>query len=263
MYDINESSFNRADKDYDRITRMLVKHKIYTEEFIAQRRSSMRRTLNLEEACQQADFISESVIEDIPLKKKVWSDIGKLTPAECILTTNTSYLLPSYFAQETGNPSMFCAFHFHDVFTARVVDIMPHPSTDSQVIPLLKEVGVKLNQIPVVIKKETHGYLFNKMFGTILLEAGKMWAAGLADHEDIDRSWIGNFGMRIGPFGMIDEVGLDTLLHVSKIIPDSAKDAFLSKVQEKVDAGELGIKSGKGFYTYPNPAYKAKDFLIG
>ena len=95
-------------------------------------------------AAQDADFVSESVTEDLELKKQVWAQFGELCPEHALFTTNTSYLLPSMFAEATGRPGRFCAFHFHDVFTANVVDIMPHPGTEAWVVEFLKAMGKKL-----------------------------------------------------------------------------------------------------------------------
>ena len=262
LYDIDEAAFERAKRDFQRIKKMMVRMNQMSASEFDTFQSNINYTTDLSEACQKADIISESVIEDVELKKKVWKDISTLVKDTAILTTNTSYLLPSWFAEASGAPARFCAFHFHDVFTARVVDIMPHPGTDPEIISILYDIGKKLYQIPVVIKKETQGYIFNQMFGSILMTAGSMWANDIASVEDIDRSWMGNYGMKIGPFGMMDEVGLDTVYHVSKGIGQIADPIFIKKVKKMIDSGQLGIKSGKGFYDYPNPQFKSRDFLL-
>ena len=261
LYDINKDSFQRAKRDFQRIKKMMVRHGQIDEARFDELCGSIQYTTDLNEACKHTDFVSESVIEDVALKKKVWSEIAPLVKDSTILTTNTSYLLPSWFALESGAKERFCAFHFHDVFTARVVDIMPHENTDPSLIPVLEQVGRRLHQIPVIIKKEVQGYLFNQMFSSILMTAGKMWANDIASVEDIDRSWMGNYGMRIGPFGMIDEVGVDTLYHVAVAVNQDNDPAFMKKIKKMMDNSLLGVKSGEGFYQYPNPSYKNNDFL--
>lgn len=261
MYDINEASFSRAKKDFQRIKMLLYRKGEMSPEHFDELTECISYTTDINLACRSTDFISESVLEDVNLKKKVWKQIGEIVPSHSILTTNTSYLLPSWFAKESGAPERFCAFHFHDVFTARVVDIMPHPGTDPALISLLQEVGKQLSQIPVVIKKETQGYIFNKMFGSILMTAGSMWANGIASVEDIDRSWMGNYGMRIGPFGMMDEVGIDTVYHVAKGMKENTDPVFIKNIEKMINNGNLGIKTGKGFYIYPHPQYKNANFL--
>jgi 3-hydroxybutyryl-CoA dehydrogenase len=204
-----------------------------------------------------ADLINESVTEDIAIKEKVWRQFGELAPSKTIFTTNTSYLLPSQFAAISGRPEKFCAFHFHDVFTAKVVDIMPHPGTDSELIPLLMDFGKSLNQVPVLVKKESPGYIFNFMLMALIGAAGKLKTSEVGSIEDIDKSWMVNFNMPMGPFGILDNVGLDTAWRVTKDRPDSSSRAFAELLKSYIDQGKLGEKSGEGFYKYPNPAYKS------
>ncbi|MEL7147032.1 MAG: 3-hydroxyacyl-CoA dehydrogenase family protein, partial [Bacteroidota bacterium] len=81
--------------------------------------------------------------------------------------------------------------------------------------------------------------------------------------HDVDRSWMGNFKMDMGPFGILDTVGLDTAWHIVKARQDPKSVAFASLLKTYVDAGKLGTKTGEGFYKYPDPAYKQDDFITG
>lgn len=218
-------------------------------------------TSEMEKAVKQADIINESVTEDLTIKLEVWRKIGKTAPKHSIFTTNTSYLLPSQLAEASGRANQFCAFHFHDVFYSRVVDIMPHPGTDPGLIPILDSFGKSLNQVPVLVKKENPGYIFNSMLIAMIGAAGKLLTAEVASIEDIDKSWMVNFHMPMGPFGILDSIGLDTAWHVTKARKDTASQAFASLLKTYIDQGKLGEKSGAGFYDYPNPEYKRHDFL--
>ena len=207
------------------------------------------------------DFVSESVTEDIELKKRVWAGYAGMWKPGTLLTTNTSYLLPSQMAEASGDPTNFCAFHFHDVFEARVVDVMPHSGTDGKWVSELMDLGKRLNQIPVHVQQETPGYLFNHMLMAYLGAAGQLLAQGKASPQDIDRSWMGNMGTPLGPFGMMDQIGLDTVRHVTGARTDRRSRAFLEVIEPYVAAGKLGVKTGVGFYDYPKPAYRDPDFL--
>jgi 3-hydroxybutyryl-CoA dehydrogenase len=261
FYDITEPILDQAKMVMDKIMRQLIKANLLTEEKKSEARTRMSYNTILKQVLSDCDFISESVTEDLAIKEKVWKQIGELAPPKTIFTTNTSYLLPSQLATISGRPEKFCAFHFHDVFYARVVDIMPHPGTDPKLIPLLQQLGKKLNQVPVVMKKESPGYIFNFMLMALIGAAGKLMTNEVARMEDIDRSWMINFHVPTGPFGIIDNIGLDTAWYVVKDRSDAASQAFARLLKTYIDQGKLGEKSGEGFYKYPKPAYREEDFL--
>lgn len=250
IYDIKEESFIISQKMISKIAKGLFASETYSKDDIAAALHRLNYTLNDEEAVSDADIISESVTEDLALKQQVWSRMGQIAPEKTIFTTNTSYLLPSSLASFTGRPARFCAFHFHDVFYSKIVDIMPHPETDADLIPILDEFGKRLNQVPVLVKKENHGYLFNAMLLSFLGAAGKLLVNEVATIEDIDKSWMVNFHVPMGPFAILDSIGLDTAWHVTHQLPDANSKAFAALLKTYVDAGKLGEKSGEGFYRY-------------
>ncbi len=261
VYDISQKALDFGRKTMEKILRQLVKSGQLDETLIPGIFSRIQFTLDPVEAVNDADFINESVTEEVAIKKKVWRQFGEIAPEKTWFTTNTSYLLPSMFAEESGRPSKFCAFHFHDVFYSRVVDIMPHPGTDPTMIPMLEGLGRKLNQVPVLVKKENPGYIFNTMLMALIGAAGKLLTREVGSIEDIDRSWMVNFHMPMGPFGILDSIGLDTAWHVTHHQKDAASQSFAALLKTYIDQGKLGEKSGEGFYSYPNPAYKKQSFL--
>jgi 3-hydroxybutyryl-CoA dehydrogenase len=258
--DVNQKTLETSMRIMDKILTQLIQSKNIQADRIEDILSRVKFTTDPKEAVKDADLINESVTEEIEIKSKVWKQMGKIAPAKTWFTTNTSYLLPSMFAEGSGRPEKFCAFHFHDVFYSRVVDIMPHPGTDPQLIPILVQLGRKLNQVPVLVKKENPGYIFNTMLMALLGAAGKLLTGEVGSIEDIDRSWMVNFHMPMGPFGILDSIGLDTAWHVTHHMPDRASQAFATLLKTYLDQGKLGEKSGQGFYTYPNPKFKQADF---
>lgn len=263
IYDIKESAFEYALKVHEKILQSQVKYGVIQEDEIAEIKKRITWTTSKEKAIEGADFINESVLENLEVKKEVWQYFGPASPDHCILTTNTSYLLPSQIAAETGHPERFCAFHFHDVFYANVVDIMPHPSTAPFITDLLHEMGKRLNQTPVLVQKENHGYVFNFMLMAIIGAAGKLAVSDVASIHDIDRSWMGNFKMQMGPFAILDEIGLETAWHVTSTRPDAASQHFAKFLKTYIDQGKLGVKTGEGFYQYPDPDFKKPGFIEG
>ena len=253
VYDINAEAFVASKKVMAKILRSLS----LTDEIIAK----INFTTDPAEAVADADIISESVTEELPLKRQVWAQFSALAPSKTIFTTNTSYLLPSMLVDSVDRPALFCAFHFHDVFYSKVVDIMPHPGTSEEVVTLLADFGRALKQVPVIVRKENPGYVFNYMLMAVIGAAGKLRTKEIASIEDIDKSWMVNFHMPMGPFGILDSIGLDTAWHVTHNLEDAGSQAFAALLKTYIDAGKLGEKTGEGFYTYPAPAYKDPDFL--
>ena len=261
MYDISENSLQTARSVQNKLLRSFVKKGVITEGDADAIQNRITTTTDKAEAVKTIDLVSESVTEDLELKKKLYQDFAPLWEEKTLLTTNTSYLLPSYFAEETGRPHLFCAFHFHDVFTMNVVDIMPHPNTEGWFIDLLNDFGKAIHQIPVLIQKENPGYLFNQILMAVLGAAGDLRTRDIASIQDIDRSWMGNFKTAMGPFGMLDTIGLETAWHIVKTRKDSRSVRFAALLKTYLDEGKLGLKTGEGFYKYPNPEYAQADFL--
>ena len=261
IYDIHEKAFISARKIQESILKNLVGNQVITPEDVASSKARISFTTDPEAAAKDCDFVSESVLEEPDIKKEVWSIFSKLCPAHAVFTTNTSYLMPSMFAKETGRPERFCAFHFHDVFQANVVDIMPHATTEKWIIGFLMDMGARLKQTPVIVKKESPGYIFNSMLVALIGAAGALVTSEISSVEDVDRSWMGNFKMATGPFGILDAIGLDTAWHVTNALPDARSKKFAALLKTYVDAGKLGQKTGEGFYTYPHPKFSQKDFV--
>lgn len=262
VYDIHQEALDTSFQTMKNILQQLQKAGQVTEDQSVEALARIFFTSDPEKAVADADLINESVTEELEIKNKVWKQFGEIAPEKTIFTTNTSYMLASTFAYISGRPNQFCALHFHDVFYSRIVDIMPHPGTDKSLIPILEKFGRSINQVPVFVKKENPGYIFNSMLLALIGAAGRLLTGEVADVEAIDKSWMVNFHMPMGPFGILDSIGLDTAWHVTHNRPDRASQAFAGLLKTYIDEGKLGEKSGEGFYSYPNPKYKEKDFIL-
>jgi len=263
IYDIKEEAFEQAKRIQNDLIKMLIKSGTISERDSQKAIQNQTFTTDAKLAAADADLVSESVTEDLALKKKVWAQFGELSSKDTIFTTNTSSLIPSLYAEETGRPELFCALHFHDVFYANVVDIMPNPKTEPWIIDLLKAYGESIQQTVVIMKRESPGYIFNAMLISVLGAAGALVTYDVASIEDVDRSWIGNFKMPMGPFGIMDEIGLDTAWHVVHVFKDEKSKRFSKLLKKYIDQGKLGKKVGEGFYKYPNPRFNDTDFIKG
>ncbi|MGD0280427.1 MAG: 3-hydroxyacyl-CoA dehydrogenase [Smithella sp.] len=267
LYDIKKEFLEKAMERINRIAARMLREGRITQEKALAAISRIKISVDMEEAAKDADLVSESVPEDPELKGKVFGQLNALCPERTIFTTNTSTLLPSMIAQATGRPEKFLAYHFHDIRMTNVVDVMPHPGTSTEVVQLVKEFAERTGLAPIVLHKESMGYVFNYMFAGLFDNALTLASNDIAAVEDIDRVWMGIMRMLIGPFGLMDSVGLDTVWHVTNFWAKQTGDPVKIKntefVKKYVDRGDLGQKTRKGFYTYPNPTFTAPDFLKG
>jgi 3-hydroxybutyryl-CoA dehydrogenase len=218
-------------------------------------------------AAQNVDLLSESVPEDPVLKGQVFAQFNDICPPQTIFTTNTSTLIPSMFAEATGRPQLFAALHFHlPVYSSNVVDIMPHKGTSPETVALLESFAQRIGQIPIVLQQENHGYVFNSMLNAVLGSAITLAANGITSFESVDRAWMGIMKMPVGPFGIIDQIGLDTVWKINDYWATTTNEMQLRKnadfIKTFLDNGHRGKKNGRGFYIYPNPLFEEEGFLV-
>jgi 3-hydroxybutyryl-CoA dehydrogenase len=224
-------------------------------------------TTNAAAAAKGADIISESVPEQLALKKSVHAQFEKLCKPKAILTTNTSTLLVSDIEPVLARPERFLAMHFHSGLSP-LVDIMKGTKASDETIDVVKKFVQSIGLVPQVMKKEWGGYVFNTMLGMWFVGGLITVANGVATPEEVDRAWMLVTGQQIGPFGSMDSVGLDVIYEAGNeaaqgVSPFTVFSNFSEVFKPYIDRGELGMKTGKGFYTYPNPAYIQPGFLKG
>lgn len=265
LYDIDP---NLLDAAFERIRNLygyLVKTKQTTVDATETALKKISATTDMAKAAEKADIVSESVPEDPELKGRILGQLNRLCPAHTIFTSNTSSLLPSQLAEACGRPQKLVAFHFHDVRVTKIVDVMGHAGSSKETVALVTRFAERIGQIPIVLKKETSGYVFNTMLSALFDAAQTLAANGVTDPTEIDRAWMGVTRMNMGPFGLMDSVGIDTVCKVSAYWAKKKDDDQLRKnvryLEEYIKKGDLGQKTGRGFYSYPKPAYSDPDFL--
>jgi 3-hydroxybutyryl-CoA dehydrogenase len=167
--------------------------------------------------------------------------------------------------QSSGRPDRCINTHFYFPLQGTImVDLMPGTKTLPEVMKAGEEWIRSLGCIPLTVKKEILGFCFNSVWRAIKRQCLYMWANGFVDFRDIDRAWRVFTGMKMGPFAMMDSVGLDTVYNIEMVYYNDSKDPKdkpPEALMEKIKKGELGVKSGKGFYAYPNPEFLKPDFL--
>lgn len=219
---------------------------------------------DLAEATKDVDLVSESVIEELGVKRDVHAELDRLCPAHAIITTNTSAMLVSDIEDAVERGDRFAALHSH--LGAPLIDIVGGPRTSSSTIDILTRYVRSINSVPMVLKKESRGYVLNALLGPVLTVAMVLVVEGVADKEQVDRAWMKYRQATMGPFGMMDLFGLNVVHdgwqhRPAEKVSIDVQTKIESLLRSYVERGELGSKTGKGFYSYPNPAYEQADFL--
>jgi len=266
-YDISKDVLDKALQRVSKLASWYASSGRLTAEQLKQTLARITSSTDPAQAAHDADIVSESVPEDPALKARVFAQFNMLCPERTIFTTNTSYLIPSMFAEASGRPDKMAALHFHDLRSSNVVDVMPHPGTAPEVTSLVQDFAKSIGQIVILLNRENYGYVFNTMISSLFFSAMTLASKDVTTVEDIDRAWMGITRMPIGPFGIMDQVGLGTVWTITEYWAKKAGDKQAQMnadyIKQYVDKGELGYKTNKGFYSYPNPAYARPGFLTG
>jgi len=212
-----------------------------------------------------ADLVIEAVPEDLAFKRKMFKQLDRLAPRKAILATNSSSIPVSRMEKATGRPEKCLNIHFYGLDQGRnLVDVMGGTRTSPGILKAGKEWVQSIGCVPLTVKKEILGFCFNRIWRAIKKDALYMWAGGYVDFRDIDRGWMIWTGMSLGPFGLMDGVGLDVVYDIEMVYYRESrdrKDRPPQALKAMVKRGNLGVKTGKGFYTYPNPEYRRPGFL--
>ncbi|MBW2308484.1 MAG: 3-hydroxyacyl-CoA dehydrogenase [Deltaproteobacteria bacterium] len=264
-YDLDERSFEKALKRMKVRIENSGRTPTLSVEELKEGAKKVKLCLDMEEACLDADLVIEAVPENLSLKRNIFQRLDSLAPREAILASNSSSIPISKIESATTRPEKCLNMHFYSLDLGRnMVDIMGGTRTRTETIDAGKEWVRSIGCVPLTVKKEILGFCFNRVWRAIKREALHMWADGFVDFRDIDRGWMIWTGMSQGPFGFMDAVGLDVVYGIEMIYYSESKkptDHPPEALKAMVDRGDLGVKAGKGFYTYPNPEYKSSDFL--
>ena len=266
-YDTDEGSFNRVQQNLKASMKISGGEPIVPMEEWEKGVQKVNLCKELEEALRDADLVIEAVPEELELKRKVFERLDALAPPGAILATNSSSMPISKIETATASPERCLNIHFYGLVRGmNMVDIMGGTKTTAETMDAGKAWIRSIGCVPLTVKKEILGFCFNRVWRAIKRETLHMWAEGFVDFRDIDRGWMIFTGMTQGPFGLMDNIGLDVVYDIEMVYYNESKDpkdhppeALKAMVEQK----ELGIKTGKGFYTYPDPEYGRPDFLKG
>ncbi len=202
----------------------------------------------------ECDFVIESALEDLAIKRKIFAELDRLAPPGMIFATNTTSLSISALAEATGRPDKVVQMHFFNPPTImKLVEIMPGRQTSAETLSAAEELAKQLGKDPVVCGNEAPAGIVSRVLGQLLNEATWLVASGVATPEDVDKAMKLGANHPMGPFQLLDLIGLD--VHRAKMqtlasVLDDPRYKYPDLIDTMIEQGRLGKKVGKGFYSY-------------
>jgi len=216
--------------------------------------SRIHPTLDLKEAVQDVDLVIEAVTENPPLKKSVLAEADKYAPTHAIIASNTSSISITEIGAATKRAEKVCGMHFFNPpQLMRLIEIVRGLKTSDETVETIKQVSERLGKESVVVKKDTPGFIVNRILVPALNEAVFLVAEGVADPEDIDKAITLGLNWPMGPLKLIDYIGADTHLFITDVMVNETGDPKFrpsNLLKQMVRANLLGRKTGHGFYDW-------------
>ena len=256
MYGRTQESIDRGMKGVRSALETYKAHQLVTEAEIPEILGRVKGVTSLEEAAKDADFVIESVAEDLAVKQAMFKQLDKLCPAHTIFATNTSGLSPTAVAEAVSRKDKFVVAHFwNPPHLVPLVEVVPGKHTAQSTVDLTWALMEKIGKKPVALKREALGFIGNRLQLAMLREALYIVQEGIATAEAVDATVRYSLGRRYGVTGPLESAdlgGLDIFQNISGYLyKDLCNDPVSSPLlAETVARGDLGAKTGKGFYDY-------------
>jgi 3-hydroxybutyryl-CoA dehydrogenase len=255
IVDVDKKVIEQAFRRMNSAVRTLVQAGILTEEKAKLSLAHVRGTASMAEATKDVDLVIEAVPEKIDLKKSVFSELDEACPTHTIFASNTSTFSITEMAEATKRPERVLGAHWmNPPYLLPLVEVIPGAKTSEEVINIVRDFLTSLGKRPILCR-DTPGFIVNRIHTALLVEAISLVEQGVATVEDVDNAWTQHLGLRyyIGPFEAMDSFGLDTELSQYSYLYEKLKETKFRPpdlLKKKVSDGELGLKTGKGFYDY-------------
>jgi len=252
--DVSADALNRSQLQLrDRLDRDVAKGR-RTREDVDAAFARLTLSTDLDMAAAAADFVIEAAVEELGVKREVFARLDKIAPPHVILTTNSSAIMASQLADATGRPDRVANMHFFNpALVMRCVEVVRSPATSDATVEVVVALARRLGKEPVVLRKEIPGFVANRILGAARDEAIFLLEEGVASVEDIDSACRTALGFPMGPFEVMDLAGID-IGYRAKLarhaVTGDPGDLPSRTVTELVERGELGRKTGRGFYIY-------------
>ncbi|MFC4126705.1 3-hydroxyacyl-CoA dehydrogenase, partial [Nocardia rhizosphaerae] len=251
-YDIDDAAITAARERFDGLAA------VYRQEVpgadadkTAATAAGITLTTDLAAAAAEADLIIEAVPEVLAIKRDLYGKLASLAPERTVFATNSSTLLPSDLADATGRPDRFLALHFaNHVWKFNTAEVMGTDRTDPAVFAAVAGFAKDIGMVPIELHKEKAGYVLNSLLVPFLNSGIELAAGGYAEPAAVDETWRIATGAPMGPFQMLDIIGLTTPYNILVNGSEAHRKLAAWLKENYIDKGKLGAATGEGFYRY-------------
>lgn len=254
LRDVKQEFLNNGMKMMKKSLQSFLKRGKISEKEINEILDRINPTLDLREAVTDADLIIEAVPENVELKKNMYREVEKYAPEDAIIGSNTSSISITELASATRNPEQFCGMHFFNPpQLMQLIEIIRGVKTSDETINTIVEVTKRMGKEPVVVNKDAPGFVVTRVLIPALNEAMYLVWEGIAEPAEIDKAIKLGLNWPMGPFTLLDYLGLDTVLSITGVFQNEIGDPKYRPcplLRQMVKAGMLGRKTGKGFYDW-------------
>ncbi|MER5552298.1 3-hydroxyacyl-CoA dehydrogenase family protein [Streptomyces sp. NPDC002793] len=206
------------------------------------------------DAVADADVVVEAVFEKLEVKHEIFRTLDQVVREDAVLASNTSAIPITKIAAVTEHPERVVGVHFFSpVPMMRLCELVRGYKTSDETLATAREFAESVGKTCIVVNRDVAGFVTTRLISALVVEAAKLYESGVASAEDIDTACKLGFGHAMGPLATADMTGVDILLHATgNIYTESQDEKFAAPelMRRMVDAGDIGRKSGQGFYTY-------------
>ncbi|MCQ9342999.1 3-hydroxyacyl-CoA dehydrogenase family protein [Corynebacterium sp. 76QC2CO] len=262
IVDISQEALDRAeDMLRSRMARDVEKQR-RTQEDVDAAFARLRLLTDQAEAVKDADIVIEAAIEDLEIKRKIFTQLDEQTPEHTILATNSSNIVSSQLVEATKRPDKVCNMHFFNpVLVLKACEIVSNEHTSAETMDAVETLARKMNRDVIRMDKEIPGFVANRLLNALRREALELYQGGYASFEDIDLAAKSALNHPMGPFELMDLVGVDVVYLIRKAEFEQTGDpaSLPSPAVEKLyNEGRYGKKSGRGWYEYDAQGRKVR-----
>ena len=253
MRDVNEEFVQKGYDDIEWSLNKLVENERISEDEADAALDRIAPLVDFEAAVEDADVVIEAVPEKMEVKKAVFGDLVEFAPDDAIFTTNTSSLSITELSEETDRPERFCGMHFFNPpVRMELVEVITGAHTDEEVLDTVEALAEDFGKTPVRVRKDSPGFIVNRVLVPLMNEGAWIVHDEVASMAEVDSTTKYDMDHPMGLFELVDQVGIDVSYHVLEYLQDTLGPAYAAcpLFEERVEAEQLGKKTGRGFYDY-------------